>query len=60
MLSRGHDITKLLELYLSYKTQRKDITQTKIEESLRIGCEKVNFEQTPMYKKIAGDILKQM
>lgn len=56
-LSRGHDITKLLALYLSKKTG-KNITDKQIENSLRIGCEKAEFEQTPMYKKIANDILK--
>lgn len=57
-LSRGHDITKLLELYLSYKTKKNNITQARIEEVLRVACEKIDFEKTPMYKKIANDIIK--
>lgn len=46
-LSRGHDITKMIELYL-LDAGHKGYTSSKIELMLRLACDKQDFASSPM------------
>jgi len=51
-LTRGHDVTEMLALYLEEVTNHRGITAEKIEMMLRLGCEFREFENSPMAKRI--------
>ncbi|WP_272576792.1 hypothetical protein [Providencia sp. PROV274] len=54
-LSKGHDITEMLSLYLEARVPNLKITSKKIEELLRVGCERSDIEKTPMYEKLKAE-----
>lgn len=51
-LSRGHDLTEMLALHLESRGQR-GITADKIELMLRLACEFLEFQTSPMGRQIA-------
>ena len=56
VLSRGHDITTMLAIYIEYKSKIKTSPE-KIEKELRLSCEYADFSTSPMYEKMVSESL---
>jgi len=55
-LSRGHDITTMLSLFIENKAKIKTSPE-KIEKELRLSCEYADFLTSPMYEKMVLESL---
>ncbi|MFC0708089.1 hypothetical protein [Azorhizophilus paspali] len=51
-LSRGHDLTEMLALYLEHHGQR-GMAAEKLELMLRLACERSEFQRSPMGRRLA-------
>lgn len=47
-LSRGHDVTEMLALHLTYLVKKFEVRQPRVEELLRVGCEQHEYFSSPV------------
>jgi hypothetical protein len=51
LLSRGHDVTEMIALHIESKGI-KGITAQRVEMYLRLACEKSDYQNSPMGRKL--------